>query len=78
MHIPPKLPGTTNFVFTSSKKEYNEISAMATIVTAENKIPPLKNLVIDINIRLHLFVNRHETYALPKNSTPVPTNDFNN
>ena len=58
-YVPPKLPGTTNFVFTSSKKEYNEINAIATIVTAENSIPPLKN-------------------ALPRNSTPVPTNDFNN
>jgi hypothetical protein len=45
-NVPPKLPGTTNFVFTSSRKEYSEMSAIATMVTDENKIPPLKNLGI--------------------------------
>lgn len=40
----PKLPETTNFVFTSSRKEYREMSAMNVSIRLENKIPPLKKL----------------------------------
>lgn len=40
-HIPPKLPDTTNLVLTRSRKEYKEMVAMKTKVTAENNRPPL-------------------------------------
>jgi hypothetical protein len=39
--LPPKLPGMTVLVFTSSKNEYKEMTAMATKVSAEKRIPPL-------------------------------------
>ena len=42
--VPPKLPETTNFVLTISRKEYNEMSAMKVRIPLENRIPPLKNL----------------------------------
>jgi hypothetical protein len=39
--VPPKLPETTNLVFTNSKNEYREMAAMNTKVMAENNMPPL-------------------------------------
>jgi hypothetical protein len=42
--IPPKLPDTTNLVFTRSKNAYREIIAIAESVKVENKRPPLKKL----------------------------------
>jgi hypothetical protein len=42
--IPPKLPDTTNLVFTRSKNEYKEMRAIAASVKVENKRPPLKKL----------------------------------
>jgi hypothetical protein len=47
--IPPKLPDTTNFVFTRSRNEYREMMAMAESVREENKSPPLKKLTRRIN-----------------------------
>lgn len=73
--IPPKLPDTTNLVFTRSKNEYREIIAMAESVIVENKSPPLKKLARTINQRTKMCT-AIGTYAFPKNKTPVPTNDF--
>lgn len=39
--IPPKLPETTNLVFTNSRNEYKEMQAMKTKVIDENSKPPL-------------------------------------
>jgi hypothetical protein len=47
--IPPKLPDTTNLVFTRSKNEYREIIAMTESVMEENRSPPLKKLTGTIN-----------------------------
>ena len=44
--IPPKLPDTTNLVFTRSKNEYKEMSAIAARVKVENKSPPFKKLTM--------------------------------
>jgi len=49
--IPPKLPDTTNLVFTRSKNEYREMRAMAESVIEENKRPPLKKLTRTIKQR---------------------------
>jgi hypothetical protein len=46
MKIPPKLPETTNLVFTRSKNEYKEMRAIAASVKVENKRPPLKKLTM--------------------------------
>jgi hypothetical protein len=72
--IPPKLPDTTNLVFTRSRNEYREMIAMAESVIEENKSPPLKKLTRTINQRTKVCTAI--TYAFPKNKTPVPTNDF--
>jgi hypothetical protein len=37
-------------VLTSNRNEYNEIKATTTIVIAENRIPPLKKLICDIDV----------------------------
>src|SRR6266851_3367143 len=50
-YIPPKLPDTTNLVFTRSKNEYREMRAMAEIVREENRRPPLKKLMRMIDQR---------------------------
>jgi hypothetical protein len=72
--IPPKLPDTTNLVFTRSKNEYKEMRAIAARVKVENKRPPLKKLtMVSARVRRNF---RDETHALPRNKTPVPTNDF--
>ena len=47
--IPPKLPDTTNLVFTRSKNEYRETRATVESVIEENKRPPLKKLTRTIN-----------------------------
>ena len=44
VYIPPKLPETTNLVFTNRRKEYKEIKAMNVNIALENKMPPLKKL----------------------------------
>ena len=49
--IPPKLPDTTNLVFTRSKNEYREMMAMTESVIEENRSPPLKKLEGTINQR---------------------------
>lgn len=49
---------------------------MKTKVTAEKSIPPLKNL--EHGLRSTSRGENANTYALPSNSTPVPTKDFNN
>jgi hypothetical protein len=59
----------------SRRKEYKEIAAMKTKVRAENRRPPF------INLRLNRSGGAREkkggvAYALPRNSTPVPMNDF--
>lgn len=41
LDLPPKLPETTNFVFTNRRKEYSEINAMKVRIALENRIPPL-------------------------------------
>jgi hypothetical protein len=43
--VPPKLPDTTNLVFTSSKNEYRETIAIAESITVENRRPPLRKLI---------------------------------
>lgn len=44
IRVPPKLPDTTNLVFTRSKNEYKEMRAIAASVKVENKRPPFKKL----------------------------------
>lgn len=39
--VPPKLPETTNLVWTNNKNDHSETEAMNTRTTLENKIPPL-------------------------------------
>ena len=74
-YIPPKLPDTTNLVFMSNKNEYREMMAIAESVSVENRRPPLKKLVSTISQRM-VVITATETYAFPKNKTPVPTKDF--
>jgi hypothetical protein len=53
--IPPKLPDTTNLVFTRSRNEYREMMAMTESVTEENKSPPLKKLTRTINQQTKVY-----------------------
>jgi 2-oxoglutarate dehydrogenase complex dehydrogenase (E1) component-like enzyme len=68
--IPPKLPDTTNLVFTRSKNEYREIMAIAESVRAENKRPPFKKLTRVISNRRRCALPLNLRFPQKQNASP--------
>jgi len=70
IRIPPKLPDTTNLVFTRSKNEYKEMRAIAASVRVENKRPPLKKLTTISARRRKILLWRNSRLSQKQNPSP--------